>query len=63
MGKERSIGLTPGQQEWRRHLEACARSGETVRAYAKRHGFSDQAMYQASKDLRQRGVLPGRRRG
>ena len=63
MGKQRSIGLTQGQQEWHRHLVACARSGETVRAYAKRHGFSEQAMYQASKELRQRGVLPASRRG
>ncbi len=63
MGKKRSIELTPGQQEWRRHLVACARSGETVRAYAKRHRLSDQAMYQASKELRQRGVLPASGRG
>ncbi len=63
MGRKRSIGLTPGQAEWRRHLVACARSGETVRAYAKRHGLSEQAMYQASKELRQRGVLPASRRG
>ena len=63
MGKKGSIGLTPGQQAWRRHLAACSRSGETVRAYAKRHGFSEQAMYQASKELRQRGVLPASRRG
>ena len=63
MGKKGSIGLTPGQQEWRRHLATCSRSGETVRAYAKRHGFSEQAMYQASKELRQRGVLPASVRG
>ncbi len=63
MGKKRPTSLTPSQQEWRRHLAACARSGETVRAYAKRHGFSEQAMYQASKELRQRGVLPAIRRG
>ena len=63
MGEKRSIGLTPGQRAWRRHLMACARSGETVRTYAKRHGLSDQAMYQASKELRQRGVLPASRRG
>ena len=63
MGGKRSIGLTPGQREWRRHLAACARSGETVRGYAKRHGFSEQAMYQASKELRQRGVLPASGRG
>ena len=63
MGKERLTGLTPGQREWRRHLMACARSGETVRAYAKRQGLSDQAMYQASKELRRWGVLPASRRG
>lgn len=63
MGKKRSSGLTPRQQEWRRHLEACARGGETVRAYAKRHGFSADAMYQAAKDLRRRGVLPASARG
>ncbi len=63
MGRKRRIGLTPRQQEWRRHLAACTRSGETVRAYAKRHGFSEQAMYQASKELRQRGVLPASGRG
>ena len=62
MGTKRSGGLTPRQREWRRHLAACARSGETVRGYAKRHGFSEQAMYQASKELRQRGVLPASRR-
>jgi hypothetical protein len=62
MGKKRSAGLTPRQREWLRHLRACARSGETVRAYAKRHGFAEHGMYQAAKDLRQRGVLPARRR-
>ena len=63
MGEKRSIGLTPGQQAWRRHLVACALSGETVRAYAKRQGLSDQAMYQASKELRRWGLLPASRRG
>jgi len=58
MGKRHSSGLTGRQQEWRRHLEACSRSGETVRGYAKRHGLSEHAMYQAAKVLRQRGVVP-----
>ena len=62
MGQRRSSGLTPRQQEWQRHLEACARSGETVRAYAKRHGLSEHAMYQTAKDLRQHGLLPASRR-
>jgi uncharacterized protein len=58
MGEKRSSGLTPRQREWLVHLRACARSGETVRAYAKRHALSEHAMYQATKDLRRRGVLP-----
>jgi hypothetical protein len=63
MGRKRSAGLTPRQQEWLGHLQACARSGESVRAYAKRHGFSEHGMYQAAKGLRRRGALPtGRRR-
>ena len=63
MGKRRSSGLTPRQQEWLGHLCTCARSGETVRAYAKRHALSEHAMYQAAKGLRRRGVLPARPRG
>ena len=63
MGRNRSKGLTARQQEWLGHLEACARSGETVRGYAKRHELSEHAMYQAAKDLRQRGLLPASPRG
>ena len=61
MGRHRSAGLTPRQREWLGHLQACRRSGETIRAYAKRHRLSDQAMYQAARDLRQRGALPVQR--
>ncbi len=57
MGRKRSAELTPRQREWLGHLRACARGSETVRAYAKRHRLSEQAMYQAAQDLRQRGVL------
>jgi len=62
MEKERSKGLTPRQQEWLGHLRTCAQSGETVRAYAKRHGLSEHAMYQAAKGLRRRGALPAHAR-
>lgn len=64
MEQKRATRLTARQQEWLGHLRACTRSGETMRGYAKRHGFSEHGMYQAAKDLRQRGVLPasGRRR-
>ena len=54
--------LTPRQREWLEHLRACARRGETVRAYAKRLRLSEQALYQAAKELRRKGVLPAPKR-
>ena len=51
-------GLTSRQREWLTHLNRCTASGETKRAYAKRHRLSVQAMYYAAKDLRRRGALP-----
>ena len=57
-----TVALTPRQRRWLEHLKRCEGSGETMKAYAKRHRLSIQAMYQAAKDLRRRGVLaPGRR--
>jgi hypothetical protein len=50
--------LTSRQREWLAHLKRCDASGETKKAYAKRHQLSVQAMYQAAKDLRGRGALP-----
>ena len=58
MGKKRRSGLTPRQEEWLGHLEACARSGETMRGYANRLELPESAMYQAARNLRRRGVLP-----
>jgi hypothetical protein len=57
MGKKRASGLTPRQREWLRHLRKAEGAGETVRAYAQRHGLSEHALYQAAKDLRRKGVL------
>jgi len=64
MARSRAGSLTPRKQEWLGHLRSCTRGGESVRAYAKRHGLSQHAMYQAAKDLRKLGALPagGRRR-
>ncbi len=57
-GKQRAAGeLTIRQREWLAHLKRCSASGETKRAYAKRHRLSVQAMYYAAKDLRRRGAL------
>jgi len=57
MGKQRASGLTPRQREWLGHLRKASSAGESVRAYAKRLGPSEQALYQAAKDLRRKGVL------
>jgi hypothetical protein len=62
MSKAKSKQPAPGelssrQREWLEHLKQCKASGETMRAYAKRHRLSVQAMYQAAKDLRRRGAL------
>jgi len=57
MGKRRASGLTPRQREWLGHLRKASSAGESVRAYAKRRGLSEQALYQAAKELRRKGVL------
>jgi len=57
MGKKRASGLTPRQRGWLGHLRKAAGAGEAVRAYAKRHGLSEHALYQAAKELRRKGVL------
>lgn len=49
--------LTPRKREWLRHLRVCGRRGGTMRAYAKHHGLSEHALYQAAKELRELGVL------
>ena len=55
MRRKRASGLTPRQREWLSHLRKA--EGDTVRAYAQRHGLSEHSMYQAAKDLRRKGVL------
>jgi hypothetical protein len=58
-GNRRASGeLTSRQGEWLAHLKRCEASGETIKAYAKHHGLSVHAMYQAAKELRRRGALP-----
>jgi hypothetical protein len=49
--------LTNKQREWLRHLRACRRSGRLVKDYAAEHGIPVQALYQAAKRLRKRGLL------
>lgn len=58
-GAKRSQGtsLTARQREWLRHFRACQGSGESMKVYAARHGFSPQSFYQATKRLRACGAL------
>ena len=55
--------LTTLQREGLERLEACAREGMTIRAYAKREQLSEQQLYQMAKVLRLKGVLPPATRG
>jgi transposase InsO family protein len=56
-------GLTELQEQGLQRLEACAREGLTIRAYAKRERLSEQQLYQMAKVLRAKGVLAPSRRG
>ena len=55
--------LTALQRAGLERLEACAREGMTIRAYAKRERLSEQQLYQMAKVLRRKGVLPAATRG
>ena len=64
MGDERKRGrLASLQQRGLMQLEACAREGLTIRAYAKREGLSEQQLYQIGKVLRSKGLLAPSRHG
>jgi transposase len=55
--------LTALQRQGLERLEACAREGVTIRAYARRRGLSEHKLYQLAKVLRRKGVLPAATRG
>ena len=57
----KKAGETERQQYWDKHLRTCEGSGETIKAYAARHGFSPYALYEARR--RQRGSNPSRGSG
>ena len=64
MGQEKKRSeLTTLQRQGLEQLEACAREGTTIRAFAKRHRLSEQQLYQMSKLLRRKGLLPPTTRG
>ena len=49
--------LTERQAYWLQHLRACEAAGTTTSAYAKKHGLSVHALYQARKEFRRRETL------
>jgi hypothetical protein len=55
--------LTALQRQGLERLEACAREGLTIRAFARRRRLSEQRLYQVAKVLRRKGVLPPASRG
>ena len=63
MGSKRSRGGGPSAKLRKRmvQLEACEKSGESVKAYAKRHGLSVDVLYQAKKEARRQGLIPPHR--
>lgn len=62
MGGERSTALTARQREWLGHLRRASSGRMTVRAYARRHRLSANALYQAARALRRKGAwTPSRR--
>ena len=54
-------GASPTLRQHLVHVKACEASGTTLKAYAQRRGLSVQALYQAKKLARQRGLLPPHR--
>ncbi|MCG8588895.1 MAG: helix-turn-helix domain-containing protein [Proteobacteria bacterium] len=60
--RSRSARLSPGLRRQLAAIRACDEAGETLTAYATRHGLSVQALYQAKKRARELGVLPPHRR-
>ncbi len=59
--KSRKTGGTGMLRDRLAHILACEKSGESLKAYAERHGLSVHALYQAKKMARQRGLLPPHR--
>lgn len=60
MGSKKSDGGAASAALRKRlaHVRACERAGESLKAYAARHGLSVHMLYQAKKTARQQGLLP-----
>ncbi len=49
--------LSERQRFWLKHLRAAERTGEPVKAYAKRLGLAESSLYEAKRRLRACGVI------
>jgi hypothetical protein len=60
MGSKRSSGAGPSVTLRKRlaQIEACEKSGESLKVYAERHGLSVHTLYQAKKVARRQGLIP-----
>ena len=56
-GKSRRGGLTERDRFWLRHIETAARAGTPATEYARQHGLSLGALYEAKRRLVRRGAL------
>lgn len=54
-------GLTARQRYWLDCIEECDRTGQTLKAYAEEREISVTMLYSWKKQLKQKGLLPGRR--
>ena len=65
MGSKRSDGFKPSVTLRSRlaEIDACEKSGESLKGYAERRGLSVHMLYQAKKIARQQGLLPPYRSG
>jgi hypothetical protein len=52
-----TMTMTKRQQFWLAHIEAAMRSGEQLQRYAKRHGLSVAALYNAKSAFKRVGLL------
>lgn len=64
MGSKRSrnTGPTLALRKRLEQIEICEKSGESLKAYAGRHGLSIDALYQARKEARRQGLIAPYRR-
>jgi transposase-like protein len=63
LGSKKSSGgeASPTLRKRLAQVRECETSGETLKAYAERHGLSVHVLYQAKKTARKQGLLPPHR--